>query len=292
MTRALDPALVDKAVALYVSGKTLAQVSTEVGIGTSTLLRKLKARGVETTNPLWRKDIPSEEVCLRYESGETEFDLAATFSVDRSVIARILREGGASRRGMSAAGTLRYVGTTREERQAITRNANVAVRGVPANPNQLRKAAITRQTRPPKPSPYEALMARWLRERHCPYVRECAVDKYNVDFAISPVAVEILGGEWHGTRTKAVIHGQRTPHLLDAGWAVLFVWATANCPLTPAAADYVVAYVDETRRNPALVGEYRVIRGDGELIARGRREDYELTGIQPARHGLNPYRRD
>ena len=291
MTRALDPALVEKAVALYVAGKTGPQVATEVGISLSTLSRELQARGIKTRG-LRRNDLPTEEVRLRYQGGETEQSLAKVYAVDRSVIARLLREQAIPRRGLSEAMSLRYVGMTREERKAISAKANATMRGRPANPDQLRKAAKTRERRPFHRSAYEDTMAKWLCERNTTHIREKAIDKYNVDFAVGTVAVEILGGEWHTTRTKTLIHNQRTPYLLNAGWAVLFVWATTNCPLTSVAADYLVAYADETRRNPSLVGEYRVIRGDGQLLARGRREDYELTGIQPARHGLYPYSRN
>jgi very-short-patch-repair endonuclease len=137
-------------------------------------------------------------------------------------------------------------------------------------------------------SVHEAQFATWLDERDIPYIREMAIDKYNVDFALDgPIAVEILGGEWHGTRKKTLRHSERTPQILDAGWLLLFVWATPAFPLTPTCADYTVALLKEASRDPSLIGEYRVIRGDAQLLARARAEDYHRTGIPSARKGSN-----
>jgi very-short-patch-repair endonuclease len=279
--RALDPALVDHAIELYVGGQTLPQVSAELGIGMTTLSRKLRERGIETRGVRLR--LPDETIVRRYQAGESVLAIARDLDVSRQAVERRLLAAGIEQRDSSAAGAMRASRMTREDRRRQAAAANAAVRGVPQPEERLVKAALTRQANPPRMSRHEQKLARWLRERHVAYVREHAVGRYNVDFTIGPVAVEVLGGEWHSTRVKTVIHGRRTPYLLDSGWALAFVWATSNYPLTAAVVDYLIAYADEARRKPTVLGEYRVIRGDAKLLTRGRREDYERTGIVPAR---------
>ncbi|MFZ9633405.1 MAG: response regulator, partial [Alphaproteobacteria bacterium] len=43
------------------------------------------------------------------------------------------------------------------------------------------------------------------------------------------------------------------------------------------AADYVITYLQELRRNPPAVGQYRVISGSGELLAAGSADGDQFT---------------
>lgn len=280
--RPTDPARLDHAVKLYMAGKPFKEAAAEASVSRSPFYRELHRRGIETPDPRTHV-LPVTEIVEKYRGGRSVLGLSKEYGVVRLVIGRILREAGVPTRGNSQAQHLRYIRTTRSERQAITAAANAAARGVPQPEERQVKRALTRQSQPPIMSTHERRLAGWLSKRHVPYAREKAVGRYNLDFAVESVAVEVLGGEWHNTRVKAMLHGRRTPYILDQGWAIAFVWATPSHPMTEKVADEIVAYVDETRRDPSLIGEYRVIRGDGQLLARGRKEDYERTGIVPAR---------
>lgn len=281
MVRASDPARVDDAVRLYISGKSIAKAAADCGVSPNAVSAKLKADGVELRTR--RKALPDAEIVSRYVAGESELALAKHFDVSRQVIRRRLEEQGAGLRDMSAAGFQRYDGSTREERAAVTAAANAAKRGKPAAESSLERAARTRERSQGPMSRYERLVAAWLAERNIAHTREKAVGRYNVDFALNAVAVEVLGGEWHSGRVKSKVHGRRTPELFRRGWHVAFVWATANHPMTEAVMEQIVAFEDFASRNPSAEREYRVIRGDGQLLSRGCLEDYEVTGIRPAR---------
>src|SRR5690606_3138283 len=110
---------------------------------------------------------------------------------------------------------------------------------------------------------------------------ERAIVPYNVDTAMLPVAVEVLGGGFHSTQTT---DAERTPYNLDAGWHLVMVWDhEGSSALGPGAADYVVACLDEVRRNPPATCQYRVISGDGQLLAARGREDDEFPLVPPPR---------
>ena len=237
MTRKTDPATLDHAVALYLSGKSVLECSTLLGVGRNPIAVELRRRGIEP-------------------------------------------------RGSHDAAVLRYAGTTVEERAAITAAANVAARGRKARPDEAVKRALTNERSPKPMSVHEAQFARLLDAQRVEWQREIACGPYNIDFIVGPVAVEILGGSWHAQKTAR--HARRSEHILNAGWTLCYVWSTVNWPLTSKAAEYVVALADQASRNPALVGEYRVIRGDAHEIAAGRGQLDNLTNELLPRGSLNP----
>ena len=70
---------------------------------------------------------------------------------------------------------------------------------------------------------------------------------------------------------------QRVKYLRKRGWSVLYIWVTARHPLTRRAADQIVAAGQAAERNPALIGQYWVIRGTGEFVAEGRPDGDEWS---------------
>ena len=177
MTRKTDPATLDHAVALYLSGKSANQCSALLGVGRNAITRELRCRGIEPRGP-------RDAAVLRYES------------------------------------------TTTEERAAITAAANAAARGRKSTIEERSKRALTEQARPRAMSVHEAQFASLLDAQHVEWQREIACGPYNLDFTIGPVAVEILGGNWHAYKTAK--HAHRSKYVLDAGWCLVYVWSTVN----------------------------------------------------------------
>lgn len=213
-----------------------------------------------------------------YKAGMSALKVFQRTGVDRGALTRELKKRGIPVRSRSEAGKVRAQRMTADERKRQAAAANAAMRGVPAVEERLVKAAKTKERTRYSQSDGEKLLVGWLADLDP--VSQKAVGRYNVDVAVAPVAVEVLGGEWHGYKRH---HATRTKYIADAGWALLFVWNTANYPLTRSAAHYVREFVEEASVNPTLIGEYRVIRGDGQLVTIGRADDEEFTVIPPAR---------
>jgi very-short-patch-repair endonuclease len=174
-----------------------------------------------------------------------------------------------------------------EQRAAQVADAHTAARGSKRTLEQLVEHARALERIGGHDSPAEALMAEWLAERGEPSVPQKAIGKYNVDLAVAPVAVEILGGGWHSVKKT---HAIRTPEILNAGWHLAFVWNyEGRSALTEQAADHVVAWLNEVRRDPPAIGQYRVVSGDGELLAAGRADDPQFA-LEPPPRGRQPGR--
>lgn len=287
MPRVLNPTKMAYAAELYAAGKTFKQVASELGMDTSSLRSAMIRRGVKPRPRAYRSPgvlSAAPDGCVAgYLSGISENVLAARYGVSRAVVARWLRESGVDRRGIQQAATLRRGYIPAAERSANARAAHDARRGQTNTEAHQCCIANTRERicwggSTSRGTDY---LAAALAERGIPLVREKAVGRYNVDLAITAeaVAVEVLGGNWHGSKP---IHAKRTPYILNRGWSMLFVWDQQLAPLGSAALSYLVAYLEEAGRNPAPVCEYRVIRGDGKLVAVGHADDDDFPLVLPS----------
>jgi very-short-patch-repair endonuclease len=123
-------------------------------------------------------------------------------------------------------------------------------------------------------------LAGWLADQGLVVIAQQAIGRYNVDLAVWPVAMEVLGGNWHSRKPG---HGKRTETILNQGWHLVLVWDIDPWPITPVTTEHVITLLKKTSRNPTMTREYRVIRGDGQLIARGTPQNNPLTYIPSSR---------
>ncbi|MCA1676592.1 MAG: hypothetical protein LC799_31945 [Actinobacteria bacterium] len=211
--------------------------------------------------------------------------LASSYQVSRAVIDRWLRELGTEPRKQTEANRTHLAQLSREQRAAKVSAAHAALRGRPKTPEVKARVAQGRQRNRygGRPSPRQQWLAGELAERGHDVVEELAIGPYNLDIAIPEhaVAVEILGGTWHAGKA---IHCVRSPHILDAGWHLVLIWDLPghDIPVGPGAVDYLVAFLESTSLYPSAPGEYRVIRGDGQLCTASRPDDDDFTLKSPS----------
>lgn len=282
MPRPLAPAQLDHAVQLYLSGEPIEKIKPTSGVSPTRLYRELRARGVPS-----RKEftLPDEQIAAAYNAGASEYALARQYGVSRNVIARRLEQSGVQRRGPSDAGKVRVSQMTLDERRLQVAAANRAARMRTVPQLDKFRRALQIEAEGKSGSAGESLLRDLMAERGQPGALHRAVGPYNVDLAYLPVAVEVLGGGWHADKAT---HAERTPYILDEGWHLVMVWDHEGCSaLGPGAADYLVAFVDEMRRQPPATCQYRVISGDGQLLAARGREDGEFPLVPPPRGRLD-----
>ncbi len=208
----------------------------------------------------------TDDVCRRYLAGETEQGLAKNLNVSRSVISRILFEGGVTRRTASESMYLRMSQTSPEERIRLTDAAHAAVRGVPQSEEQVAKVALTRETKHVNVSALEKQLAAMLAG--IDITPQKAVGRYNVDLALteSRIAVEVFGGNWHASGDHAGRFRKRCDYLINAGWLPVIMWVSSKHPITEWAVNYIIALHQIRRSDESFGGQEHVIRGTGEVL--------------------------
>lgn len=281
MPAPLDPAKLDYAIELYLAGKPVQEIATTAGVSVTRFHRERVARGVPSRKT---RELPIADIASAYLGGASELALGKQYGVSRNVIARRLAEAGVQRRGSSEAGITRAAKLSAADRKTQAAAANRAARMRRVPQIQKHRRALDLELAGQAQSSGEAELHQLLADRGLMATRQRAIGVYNVDLALLPVAVEVLGGGWHAVKT---VHAERTPYILDEGWHLVMVWDyEGRSALGPGAADYLVTFLEQVRRNPPATCQYRVISGQGEVLAARGREDDEFPLEPPPRGSL------
>ena len=167
--------------------------------------------------------------------------------------------------------------------------AYTARRGSVATPAERERLALSAERTCVHATPPERKMRTALGHLGFKTTPQKAEGPFNIDLAAFPVAVEVIGPSWGQPNTRLLArHPRRTRYLLDRGWSLIFVRDGRGLPKPwTAAAKYVVALADRLRREPALRGQYRVIRSNGKELVRGCMKDDQFPVITPLRPELS-----
>jgi very-short-patch-repair endonuclease len=226
--------------------------------------------------------LPVDQIVARYKAGESENGLAKAFTTNRNVIHARLVAAGVNLRSNAAANRLLAEQTPREEHMRRIRIAQKATRGKKRTFEHGCNIALSRQNNSSGRSEYEILISDMLISRGIDVIPQQAVGPYNIDIGTYPIAVEILGGNWHNIKK---IHLKRTRYILNQNWLMVFIWSTKRAPISASVTDYIITCLQEVRHDPSILGEYRVIRGDGQELARQRFDPDNFTIVVPGYEG-------
>lgn len=263
----------------YQAGETVTNIARDNGVSIQTITRALQAEGVYVNRRSHqRKDIPGiDGIARRYLAGESINALSRQIGVGRFVLANRLTEAGVPLRGQSEAEAAKWERMTARQRRAQVAAAHEATRGRKATREERIKRALTVEGFPDSAiSDHERVIAGLLAERGVPFTPQKAVDVFNIDIALNvcheditlygpPIAVEVYGGGWHAYGSHKRRHPKRVKYLLNHGWHVVIVWVdVTKHPAGAGVADYLVSFLEHSRRLPAGRREYRVVWGDGQ----------------------------
>lgn len=265
MTAKLPATDIDNAINDYLAGVNPEVILERHKIGRTTLYRHLAKRGIDRN--FRRIPLPVDDIAARYLAGESENSLATAFATSRNVIRSRLEIAGVTIRGNSEANRLMMDQRTPEQNQAYTAASHAAVTGTKRTIEDLSRRAIGKERTTAHATAGERLFASWLNERGAQSVLQKAIGPYNCDIAAYPVAVEIFGGNWHAYGRHIARFAKRCNYILNSGWTMLIIWCNKDGgPITISAAEYTIAFLEETRRDPSLIGKYRMIWGNGQVI--------------------------
>ena len=193
--------------------------------------------------------------------------MATSLGVSRTVVVSCLRDMGLRPRTGREANLIRMAALTPGERRALARAANEKVRNTGRQEEVRHRAAVTRQRNRSHVGRFEPEVAEHLEAHGLELVPQYAWRRYNLDFFIPArrVAVEI-----HCSGLRPVFintAAQKTMELLCAGISLAECWIQTSRSETasPTMLEQLVAFIDVARPLPSGLGEYRVIRGRGDV---------------------------
>lgn len=298
----------DDAIAAYLSGKSVENAAKPLRFDANKLRRTLKERGL-TRSPEESKRLARErsattmariaaerraqfrdEIVSRYTAGESGKAIAGSLpgNLSRGFVVSVLEEAGIPVRGASDAERLKWQQMSPATRKNQVAAAHAAMRGRTLPFEEKCAQALGKEAKCPNQSGHERLMIDHLSALGLPVIPQKAIGPYNADIGAAPVAVEIYGGNFHAYGRHAARFPERCRYFADQGWALVVIWTYGLYnPLTIDAAKYVVAFLDEVKRDPSLIGKYRMIGGRGQLFAAGSLKANNLPTVLARCASLN-----
>lgn len=271
---------------LYATGKSIKDVSKELGVSDRRVTRILKSNGIQIRTR--RIPAPSDFI-ERYEDGESVLELSKAYGVSRSVVKRWLSDAGVQIRSYAEAGLVRAAKMSPEDRAAQAKAAHDATRG-----KRMRTISKVRHARTvqalaslEKCTDGERLIAETFMAHGYDVTLQKSVHIYNLDIAIGDrFAVEVYGGNFHADRVRRIKESERLEYLLGAGWTIVYAWNTKIMPLTREAAEKCVSIMEQSSLDPTVDGEYWVIRGDGKVTTSASRDVNDVSLKLPSHKRL------
>jgi len=219
-----------------------------------------------------RTDVNIDDLVKLYVEGVSEKQLSDRFKLARTAIRPRLIAAGVHLRNRSDANRIRMAGMTSQQRIDISSAAHIArsIKGDTPETVKIRseRRAISNQFKSWQVSPKESVVIRAIKRRGLNPVAQYPVGSYNIDIAISPVAVEVYRATNNPLSDKR--NRKRTTNLLNSGWSVIYIWFTKESDrLSSKAIDHVIALYKAMRRKESAPRQYWVIRSNGQINSSG-----------------------
>lgn len=269
-------------VKLYLSGETMQFIANKYGCSLNAICNCIRRNGISKMDwklYLWRMaGITPDELLAMYKSGMWKNEIAAKTGISEGAIGKYLSYLGIPlAKSKSDAMSKRLKRMTQRERDKLTKPAHDAVRGMKRTDEDLCKRALGKEKTGRFGSVAEKELFYLLKERGVITIPQKSIWKYNIDLAIGNIAVEITG---RARKPENIpVYRERVKYILDAGFVLVYVWANTVYPVEGGAADYIISLIQQSSSDPSLIGQYRVIRRNGKLLAAGCSNDNDFTGI-------------
>jgi very-short-patch-repair endonuclease len=210
-----------------------------------------------------------KELHREYMAGASSTELANKTGLANLTIRRNFLRLGLTVRSHSDARKNMWKSVTPKEKAHYVKAAHDKVRGQKRSMDELCKRALTREKWPTAFSDQEKHLARSLKLSTLEHSFQKACGPFNIDFAVEgKVAIEVFGGNWHGTGRHAQRFKRRSECLLKDGWHIIIIWLVKQRHKHwPAILRNMYALIDELKndKTPSI----RTILADGKYKGTG-----------------------
>lgn len=223
---------------------------------------------VSDSNHIFRSNrtLVDEKIIIdTYLSGVSVYQISKRLGVSRNVIDRIIVKNGYSIRGLNKSQKLRYKNTTKEYRKNIVKKANEAIRNKPKSFHYKSsiKQAQAKEKSLSKVGKFEFEVINNLIASGFNPIPQKAFMAYNIDITIGNIAIEIHVNSGHPH--NMAYYRKRIINILKFGWNIIYIKIT-KAGLNEFCINQLISDINFFRGNPSIIGQYRMIRGTGELI--------------------------
>ena len=215
-----------------------------------------------------------------YENGENVLQMSKVYGASRRVINSCLDDLGLERPTVSATNRSRFQAMTDEQRKEVTATARKIMRSSARAQYSMELKAKRDQASLRYVGKFEREMAERLDGRELEVIPQYAWGRYNFDLFVNGVAVEIHSGAARPFYNSS--NFQKTIEAVCAGISIMYIWMRPVRSVTDIAVENVIAFIDESSRNPPTLGQHRVVRSNGEVdqISSEYLDDFALVAAR------------
>ena len=266
---------------LFESETPVARISAIVGVNECVIVSCLNDLGIRPRSREETKEVRVEAIrefrrnqrrlqyekikCLHKERNNPS-QIAKKLGVQPEFVLRCFEELKIRAPTPSESNKLRMSKLTPEQRKNLTKKAHAARRRGIKSDRELFSKAVSKQRTGAYIGAREVEVTKQLRARHLRCTPQFAWKRYNIDLMIDEhLAVEIhIGG--HPANASSAL--RKICDLRSSGISVLYLWFTSKSSnLSKLAIEEIVTFHQLTRSNPTPLGQYRVIRSNGDIDA-------------------------
>lgn len=286
---------------LYESGESMTAISEKLGVGqemikncivdlrlppiTMVTCQTIKSRKLKATNKEKRKPF-HDKVKKLYDEGRSTMYIATQIGRDRNFVKSCQQDIGLKIRSGSEANKLRMAKATIQERRKMTEKAHIAKRRLIRSPESARKYALAKQRSPINVGMFELDFIKELNSSGFDCIHQKAWKSYNFDIGIGDnFAVEIHTAACRPHNTSGDFI--KIMDALSSGISLIYVWMRPTRKITDVAINEIISFHELTSSNPSTLGQYRVVRSNGEIDTVSNTYLDHIANIAATYHSLN-----
>lgn len=283
MSRKIILADTDNIVKQYRAGVSTSDLASQSRVSKNVIYRILSDAGITLYCGRPSRNRPTiDEMLAIYNTGIGISGVAKKLGAGRMYVIIAFKKAGIETRNPSQQQFARMARSTPEEIAYLTSAAHKACKGRQHTDDEITKRALTRfNHKTCKTSIYENTFADELAKLNIVFTQQAPVSRYNCDFIVNGVAVEIFGGGWHNHGAHLARFEKRTRYLFNAGFHVLIINASKFSPIDTAVTNQAISLINSFSLDKSSARQYRVIWCRRDYVTGGSSNDDHIAFVQP-----------
>lgn len=269
----------------FIHKEAVKNIATEFGVTHKVINRIIIQNGRTPVDwrKTWKYDIFTLKCAIAlYNYGIGLRGVAERLDIGVRNLTTELRNQGVKIRTQSEQEFVKWSLMSKEQRINQVEACHKATLGVTPSEATLNKMAKSRQKNLNiNMSAYEDEILKKLPFDNI--IRQKAIGRYNIDFTIGNIAVEINGGNFHRFGEHALRHRERSKKIFDSGYGIVFIYIYKETCIS-SVSNQLISLINAIGTDKASIGKYWVIWSTPNLISTGCLDNIEDALISPTRN--------
>ena len=264
----------------FISKRSIADISSELHIDPNVIRRNIiKSNRVPFNFKLWSDGVFVLKCAIAlYNYGIGLRGIADRLDIPIAKMTSEFKRQGIKLRTQSEQEVKKWSIMDKEKRLKQVEACHNSTKGVPQKHSALVKMA---QSRCKRRSLYEEVFESALIDSGISFEAQFPIDKYNIDFVIGNVAVEIFGGKWHSHGSHILRFPERTKKIFDSGYALVVLYITEPKFFSREICSDFIKFIYKLSIDKSSIGKYWVVWRTLNTVTHGCSDSIDVALVSP-----------